>query len=180
MKVRNVHERRFRATDPVGGLIDSLASPADALWPIESWPRIVFDRPLQIGAVGGHGPIRYVVEAYQPGKSVRFRFTGPKGFNGSHGYEVAAIGPETIVLRHVLEMTTSGLAILSWPLMYRPLHDALIEDSLATAQASLGYPPTVQPWSAWVKFLRWLVSRGRARLQVTPNNPMQRTAEGRR
>jgi hypothetical protein len=37
MKVRNVHERSFHATDRVGRLIDSLASPADALWPIQSW-----------------------------------------------------------------------------------------------------------------------------------------------
>lgn len=180
MKVRNVHERSFRAIDRVGSLIDFLASPADALWPIESWPRMLLDRPLEVGAAGGHGPIRYTVEVYQPGKSVRFRFTGPKGFNGSHGYEVVATGPETVVLRHILEMTTSGLAMLSWPFMYRPLHDALIEDSLATAQASLGYPPTVRPWSSWVKFLRWLVSRGKARPQVTPGKPMQWTAEGRR
>lgn len=168
MKVRNVHERSFHATDRVGRLIDSLASPADALWPIQSWPRMVFDRPLEVGAAGGHGPIRYIVEDYQPGRSIRFRFTGPKGFNGSHGYEVVAGGPGTVVLRHVLEMTTSGLAVLSWPFMYRPLHDALIEDSLATAQASLGDPPTVKPWSIWVRILRWLVSRGKARPQVTP------------
>jgi hypothetical protein len=140
---------------------------------------MVLDRPLQVGAVGGHGPIRYTVEAYQPGESIRFRFTGPKGFDGWHGYEVVTAGPEAVKLRHTLEMTTSGLATLSWPFMYRPLHDALIEDSLATARASLGYLPTVQPWSSWVTFLRWLLSRGRARPQVTPNKPMQRTAFGR-
>ncbi len=31
-------------------------------------------------------------------------------------------------------MSTHGLAVLSWPLVYRPMHDALIEDSLATAE----------------------------------------------
>ena len=180
MKVYNVHERRFRASDPVGSLIDSLASSSDALWPIQSWPPMVFDRPLHVGAVGGHGPIRYTVEAYEPEKSIRFRFTGPKGFNGWHGYELAAAGPDTVKLRHILDMKTSGLASVSWPFMYRPLHDALIEDSLATAQASLGYPPSVQPWSSWVKLLRWLVSRGKASPQVTPNKAMQRTAFGRR
>lgn len=175
MNVRNVHERWFRASYPVGDLIDSLASPADALWPVESWPGMVFDRPLQIGAVGGHGPIRYVVDAYQAGESIRFRFTAPRGSSGSHGYEIEEIGTDALVLRHVLEMRTSGLAILSWPIMYRSLHDALIEDSLATAQASLGDPPTVQPWSSWVKVLRWFVSRGRARMQVTPGRPMHST-----
>jgi len=180
MKVRNVHERRFPATEPVGALIDSLASDKDALWPIESWPRMAFDRSLQAGAAGGHGPIRYVVEEYTPQESIKFLLTRPKGFDGTHGYEVVAIGPETVVLRHTLEMTTSGLANLSWPLVFRPLHDALIEDSLATAEASLRHPATVQRWSPWVKLLRWVMSRGRARPQVTPNKPMQRTAFGRR
>jgi hypothetical protein len=178
MKVHNVHERTFPATELVGALIDSLASEEDALWPIESWPRMVFDRPLVAGAAGGHGPIRYFVEAYSPGESITFRFTGPTGFNGWHGYEIVPMGPEGVALRHTLEMTTSGLATLSWPLVFRPLHDALIEDSLARAQASLGHPPSVRPWSPWVKFLRGAVSRGRARQQVTPNKPMQRTAFG--
>jgi hypothetical protein len=180
MHVRNVHERRFPTTGLVGSLIDSLASEQDALWPTDSWPRMKFDRPLQVGAVGGHGPIRYVVEAYHPQESIRFRFTGPRGFDGTHGYEVDASDAETVVLRHTLEMTTRGPAVLSWPLMFRPLHDALIEDSLATAEASLGYPPTLQPWSRWVRFVRWVMSRGRARLQVTPSRRMQRTTFSRR
>ncbi len=167
MTVRNVHERKFSASDPVGALIDSLASPADALWPVDAWPPMRFDRPLQTGAVGGHGPIRYIVEAYQPGSSITFRFSAPQGFNGWHGYELLASGADTIVLRHVLEMTTSGLATLSWPVIYRPLHDALIEDSLAKAQASMGHKPRVQPWSARVRFLRWVVSRGTARSQIS-------------
>jgi hypothetical protein len=180
MKVRNIHEPNFHVTEPLGSLIESLASDQDALWPIESWPRMVFDRPLGVGATGGHGPIRYFVDAYRHGESIRFRFTGPTGFNGWHGYEIVQTGTEKVILRHTLEMTTSGLAILSWPIVFRPLHDALIEDSLAKAEASLGHHPTVRPWSFWVKFLRWVVSRGKARQQVTPNKPMQRTASRRR
>ena len=160
MKVLNVHERELRATrDEVGALIDSLASPADALWPNVAWPRMKFDRPLGVGATGGHGPIRYVVETYAPGWSVTFRFTGPPGFDEFHGYEVVAVSASTVLLRHTLQMTTHRLAVLSWPLVFPPLHDALIEDSLATAEASLGQPPKVQSWSRWVRFLRWAVSR---------------------
>lgn len=176
MKVRNIHERRLSAAEPVRTLIDSLASSEDALWPIESWPRMAFDRPLQVGAVGGHGPIRYIVEEYSPQQSIRFRFTGPKGFDGTHGFEILELESETVILRHTLEMITSGLALLSWPIVFRPLHDALIEDSLAKAQASLDHPVTVRRWSPWVKFLRWVMSRGRASPQVTPNKPMRRTA----
>ena len=134
----NVHERELPATpERVGALIDSLSSSEDALWPKQSWPRMEFDRPLSVGAAGGHGPVRYFVEAYVPGNSIKFRFTGPKGFNGCHGYEILNLSAEACILRHTLEMTTHGAAIFSWPIVFRPMHDALIEDSLALGQASL-------------------------------------------
>src|SRR5688572_30624625 len=126
MKVLNIHERTFDfPADKVGALIDTLASPKDRLWPNGLWPRMEFDRPLGVGAVGGHGPIRYSVEEYRPGRSVKFRFSGPRGFDGYHGFFVVPDGARTI-LRHTLEMTTHGPALVSWPLVFRPLHDALI------------------------------------------------------
>lgn len=153
----------------VGALIDSLASHKDALWPVHLWPRMKFDRPLDVGATGGHGPIRYFVEAYMPGRCIKFRFTGPKGFNGFHSFELVDSPESAVVLRHTLEMTTHGLAVLSWPVLFGPLHDALIEDSLATAQASLGQPPELQRWALWVRFLRWTLTGGKARRQAVPN-----------
>jgi hypothetical protein len=116
MNVLNIHEREFSVSPGrVGALIDSLSSREDTLWPKQAWPLMEFDRILSVGAVGGHGPIRYFVEAYVPGKSIRFRFTGPRGFNGYHGYEVLELTPQSCVLRHTLGMTTRGLAIISWP-----------------------------------------------------------------
>jgi hypothetical protein len=177
MEVLNVHERELEV-DPVqiGALIDSLASKEDRLWPKHVWPSMEFDRPLSVGAKGGHGPIRYFVEEYTPGKSIKFHFTGPKGFDGFHGYEIVGNPKQPVVLRHTLKMYTYGPAILSWPLVYRPMHDALMEDSLATAQVSLGLTPTIHTWSSWVKILRWVVSGGKARAQVTPNNSLQPTS----
>ena len=134
-----------------------------------------FDRILSVGAVGGHGPIRYFVEAYTPGQSIKFRFTGPRGFNGYHGYEVLNSTAQSCILRHTLEMATQGPAIISWPLVFRPLHDALLEDSLALAQASLGVSPNVRKWSLWVKVLRWFVSKGRSHPQITPATAPQGT-----
>lgn len=166
MQVLNIHDRELRASArEVGALIDSLASPADRLWPRAVWPRMRFDRPLGVGAVGGHGPIRYAVEDFVPGISVRFRFLGPKGFDGWHGLELNAKDLETTVLRHVLSMTTHGPARLSWPLVFRPLHDALIEDAFTQAELALGLEPVPRPWSPRVRCLRWLVSRGKARPQ---------------
>jgi hypothetical protein len=170
MEVRNIHERELE-TDPVqvGALIDSLASRGDRLWPKHVWPRMEFDRSLGAGAKGGHGPLRYFVEEYTPGRSIKFRFTGPKGFDGFHGYEIVSGPKQPVVLRHTLRMNTYGLGRLSWPLVFRPMHDALIEDSLTTAQVSLGLPPKIHAWSLWVKILRWVLSGGKARSQVTPN-----------
>lgn len=162
MKVLNIHERVLEV-DPiqVGALIDSLASKEDRLWPNRLWPRMIFDRPLGVGATGGHGPIRYFVEEYMQGKSIKFHFTGPKGFDGYHGYEILNGSGRLIILRHTLKMNTHGWAVLTWPLAFRPMHDALLEDSLAIAEVSLGLSPKIQRWSLWVKFLRWVLSGGR-------------------
>lgn len=74
MKIVNVHRRLlFAKPSAVGALLDSMASPSDVLWPGYAWPRLKLNRLLSVGSSGGHGPIRYVVEAYQPGHSVRLR-----------------------------------------------------------------------------------------------------------
>lgn len=164
--ILNVHERELPApAAAVGALVDGLAQAPDPLWPGERWPPMRLDRPLSVGARGGHGPIRYVVEAHVPGRSVRFRFQAPAGFHGYHEYVVADAGDGAAILRHTLRMRTSGRARLSWPLLYRPLHDALIEDSLDKAARSLG-STVASParWSRRVRLLRWTAARaGRAR-----------------
>ena len=175
MKVLNIHERELpESAARVGALIDSLSSREDALWPKHCWPRMELDRPLSVGAAGGHGPIRYCVEAYAPGRAVQFRFTEPIGFDGHHRYEVISSDEKTWALRHTLEMHTRGLAVAAWLWVFRPMHDALIEDSLAAAEVSLGHAPKLQPWSAWVRTLRWVVPRGRARAQVPPDSTAHR------
>jgi hypothetical protein len=159
MKVVNVHQRLLYASpEKAGALLDALTSPANTLWRGGAWPRMAFDRPLGVGAAGGHGPIRYTVEAYEPGESLRFRFTGPAGFNGWHGLAVLDATAAHCVLEHRIEMTLHGAARLTWPLLYRPMHDALIEDALAAAQATLGNRPRVVPWSPWVRVLRALMA----------------------
>lgn len=166
MTVVNVHTRKLAAPPArAGALIDTLASSGDRLWPRGAWPAMRFDRPLGVGAAGGHGPIRYTVVAYQPGQSVTFRFTAPRGFDGTHAFQVVPDG-DGCTLRHVLAMDTHGRARVTWPLVFRWLHDALIEDALATAQIALGEPPMVVPWSRAVRALRWLLSPGRTRPQM--------------
>lgn len=156
MFVINLHDRSL-ATSPekVGALIDTLGTQDDRLWPRERWPSIRFDRPLQVGAKGGHGPIRYEVEAYSPGRLVRFRFSSPRGFDGTHMYEVVTRG-KSVTLRHLLKMNVRRAALLTWPLFYGPLHDALIEDSLDNAERAVASTDPATRWSRYVRVLRWL------------------------
>jgi len=171
MAVLNIHERRLAAPgDAVGALIDQLASTDDRLWPRDRWPAMRFDRPLAVGAAGGHGPVRYTVVGYAPGMWVRFAFTGPRGFVGFHEYTVYQSGPTDTLLRHTLAMRLTGAARLTWPALYRALHDALIEDSLDRAEwAVAGGDGRGARWSAYVRALRRLA--GRRRPATAPSRP---------
>ncbi|MEJ2621634.1 MAG: SRPBCC family protein [Candidatus Thiodiazotropha sp.] len=155
MQVVNIHESELTASAPtVGVVIDNLATQKDVFWPRDQWPAMYFDRPLAVGAIGGHGPIRYIVDAYQPGRMARFRFTDMPGFNGHHWLEVLPGPTQGSILRHTIQMEVTGWARLYWLLIVRYLHDALLEDALYQAQIAMGIPATQRPWSLWVKFLR--------------------------
>ncbi|EME99148.1 hypothetical protein H340_17849 [Streptomyces mobaraensis NBRC 13819 = DSM 40847] len=165
MAVLNVHERRIPApAERVGALLDGLAGDDDPLWPLATWPRMGFDRGLRVGSRGGHGPIGYSVTDYVPGRWVRFRFSAPSGFDGYHEFTV---GPEEeggTVLRHVIAMRLHGSARLSWPLAFRWLHDALLEECLD--RAVLAFEPARRgrrTWSPYVRLLRCLTSQTAAR-----------------
>ena len=167
MRVTNVHERLLPAPPAqVGQLLDSLAGPDDRLWPSADWPPMRFDRPLQVGAAGGHGPIRYEVEAYDPGHRVQFRFTGPAGFDGFHAFEVMPRPDGHTLLRHEIRMVARGPALVTWPLVFRPLHDAVIEDAFAEAARHLAIPSPRPRWSLWVRALRGMFRRRRARRAI--------------
>ncbi|WP_372499217.1 SRPBCC family protein [Streptomyces sudanensis] len=143
MAVCNVHERLLAADESeVGALIDTLASgERDLLWPGRDWSPMRFDRPLGPGAAGGHGLVGYTVSGYLPGRWVRFEFTRPRGFHGFHELAVLPAGPGRTRIHHALAMSTSGLARLTWPLAFRPLHDALLEEASTGPNA-----PAPEPW----------------------------------
>lgn len=154
--IHNLHERRIDApVDEVGMLIDSLASDEDQLWPWNEWPAMRLDGPLSVGAAGGHGPVRYVVTHYDPGRKIEFQFSGPKGFNGNHSFTAIRKTGDATLLRHELAMSPRGTAFFTWPLFYRPLHDALIEESLDRAERQCGVS-LARPArrSLWIKVLR--------------------------
>lgn len=160
MQVLNVHERSWASTvDELGRILDSLGTDHDVLWPRRAWPPVRFDRPPRLGDDTGHGPIRYRIEAYEPARRIRFRFTAPRGFDGTHQFEVLAAG-----LRHRIDMQVRGLAIVPWLLVIRPLHDALIEDALDNAVRASGGVPAARSWSVWVRLLRTILRPSRDRI----------------
>jgi len=157
MKVKNIHERTIcRSLQQVGELLNSLSAEKDRLWPSELWPAMRLDRPLGEGAKGGHGPIRYRVTQFEPGRRVRFTFTGPSGFDGFHEFKTISRSQEETIICHEIHMKVKGQALFTWPIIFRPLHDALMEDAFNKAERELGLSAADSDWSAWVRILRSL------------------------
>lgn len=170
MKIYNKHERKILAPpDEVGGILDSLSGPSDRLWPADDWPPMKFDAMLQEGARGGHGPVRYCVTEYVPGRRVVFQFeaaglTG--GLDGRHFFEVVARRDYT-VLRHVVDTDCDFRMWAKWCVLIEPMHDALIEDAFDRVENKLhGAVPKRTHWSLWVRFLRKM--RGRKARRKKP------------
>jgi len=159
MRFSNVHERFIPGNaEEASALVDSLASEDDALWP-RTWPRIHLDGGLRVGAAGGHGPIRYSVETYAPGRSVTFRFDPVTGFGGRHWLELAP-REDGVWLRHVVSGESGLLGGLYWTFIARHLHDALMEDAFDNAERALtGDVNEPARWSLRVRALRAVLRR---------------------
>ncbi len=179
MKIFNRHEIEIAAGEAeIGKLIDTLASANDLLWPHFRWPRMHFNKPLSVGARGGHGPIGYWVEEYDPGKRILFRFENTHWLSrGIEGYHTLFLerGESGVKLVHEIVGTLRGRAFILWPLAVRPLHDALIEDGLARAalhfDSTYPFPPKL---SLWVRLLRLLAGSRDAGVGVSLGAPLTR------
>jgi hypothetical protein len=90
------HPRVARPVEQLGKILDTLAGPDDKIWPIERWSNapIGFDRPLAVGAGGGHGGIPYTIVAYEPGRRIAFEFEPGSGLRGHHRFEVEPAGSD--------------------------------------------------------------------------------------
>lgn len=157
MKVLNVHTRLLnQSKEKVVTLAKTLATENDAVWPKEKWPTMKFKGGIQIGAKGGHGPIRYAVEKYDPDEIIQFRFSKPQGFHGIHKFEIREVSKNKTAIKHTIEMNTVGKGTLLWILGIRSLHDALIEDAFDKMENYFTKEQISTPWSFWVRFLRSL------------------------
>ncbi|MFH9419734.1 DUF2867 domain-containing protein [Streptomyces sp. NPDC017529] len=153
--VHDVHARTVRASAAaVGALLDRLAGDDDPLFPVPGWPAMRFDRPLGVGATGGHGFVRYRVTAYEPGRRVRFDF--PEG--GYHAFEVTPLDADHCRVTHVLEGRFRGARRAAWPIAVRWLHDTVVEEALDNVElAATGTLRAPARRSRWVRLLNRLL-----------------------
>lgn len=189
MKVRSLHSREVSApADRVGALLDRLGSADDALWPRERWPTtpFVLEGPLAVGTPAHHGVIRetqihQVVEEYEPGRRVVFRFAPGLGLIGTHRFEVEPLGPSRARLTHTLNCRVEPRMLPLYPILIRQ-HDALSEDILDRAElATTGPPARLARWPASVRLVNALELRlARRRGLLPPTDPTRFARRGRR
>jgi hypothetical protein len=150
--VTNEHARRLPApAEVVGRLLDRLGRPGDPLWPSPPWVPMRLDRPLFVGADGGHGPVRYYVSRYEPGRLVEFTFHERTGLLGTHTLEIEPAGSDACVLRHRLIARPVGIQQIMWPAVIRSCHDTVLEHLLDNAELAVTgrvARPVVYPWRA--------------------------------
>ena len=155
--IRNVHERVVGMSPArAWELVERVAEPDGVLWPADHWPPMRMDRPLSVGATGGHGPIRYSCVALEPGERVTFAFDPSMGVAGTHTLLVRpGPRPDTCVMRHELVGKPGLRMAVQWALVIRWLHDAVIEELLDRAEIAAGQPPAHPTrWSPWVRLIR--------------------------
>lgn len=178
--VHNVHERLVQApVEEVGPLLDRLGGPDDVLWPSPAWSPMVLDRPMAVGAAGGHDSFRYRVTRYEPGRLVEFTADPGQGLSGRHTFTAEPAGPASTRVRHVLDARSTGAMRLGWPLVVRWLHDAHLEDLFDNAERAVGgEPERPASWSPWVRVLMRLAAE-RAQPTAVPDTPLRAASRAR-
>jgi hypothetical protein len=162
LKVLNIHKRIInQPKNKVVDLINTLSTDNDKIWPKEKWPAMKFAGGIKIGAKGGHGPIKYVVEKYNSEQIIQFRFEKPEGFNGIHKFEIEPINKNETLIKHTIEMQTAGIGTLMWVLGIRSLHNALIEDCFDKIENNFLVDKKTSEWSFWVKYLRKRIGKSK-------------------
>jgi hypothetical protein len=174
--VRSVHERVIEApVETVAALFDRVSSDDDPVFPSPAWAPMRFDRPLGVGAVGGHGDIRYSVIGYEPGRRARFAFAPPA--DGYHELAVDPLGNDRCRVRHVLEQRAGLASWLTWSLVVRWAHDVVIEEVLDNFErAATGSLRRPAHWPPWVRLLHRLRAARPVAVDIPPAAQLARTA----
>jgi len=155
MNVKNIHKRTInQPKEKVAELFKTLATSEDLIWPYENWPAIRFRDGLQVGSKGGHGRIRYIIIEFMEGEHIKFQFTEPEGFIGTHQLKIEEIEKNETEISHIIEMNTSFKATFLWLFIVRWLHNALIEEAFDKVENYFGDDKKKSTYNIWVKLLR--------------------------
>ena len=143
--MKTVHERELATSaSAVGELVDD----PSRMWPAR-WPPITD---------AGIGFLRHEPLGHSAGEWRSYKITGPRGLHACHGWEVEGrAGGAT--LRHTVEGRVTGTMRVAWPLVVRPIHDALHEDILDQAERAVGGALPERRWTPWVRALRWAIGK---------------------
>jgi hypothetical protein len=154
--MRNIQSRVVDApAGIIGALLDRVASDDDPIWPAPTWPPIRLDNGLRPGSRGGHGPVRYSVEAYEPGRMIRFRFDPAMRMRGHHEFRIEPLDAGRTRVAHILTGTPNVTAWIRWIVVVRWLHEALLRDLLDNVErAATGAALPPRKHNPWVRFLR--------------------------
>ena len=168
--ISNVHVREIAAPAAVvGEVLDTLGSADDRLWARDIWiaEPVVFDRPLGVGAHGGHGSIRYSVIAYEPGQRIVFRFAPDGGLAGVHGFELAPVGTDRTRITHFLDAEAAAWMRPLVPILIG-WHDAMVETAFDRAEreatGSLARPTRIPRWLRIVNGIEIAIGRAFGKL----------------
>jgi len=155
MRVINSHKRIINQPNKkVSELFKTLATNKDLILPTKHWPAMRFKEGLKLGSRGGHGRIRYKIIAFEPSEQIKFEFTKPEGFIGTHELRIKAISEYTSEISHIIKMNTTFKASFLWVFVIRWLHDALIEDAFDNVENYFSEVKKETKYNRWVIFLR--------------------------
>ena len=101
---------------------------------------MVLDRGLEIGSRGSNGAIRYHVVSHTPGRAVTFRFDPGMPMQGTHGLTSDPEPGSDGLVRWTHVADLESLTRFARYVIV-PLHDAVMEDLLDSAEAHLSGRP---------------------------------------
>jgi len=155
MRVINIHKRTINQPKAkVSLLFKTLATNDDEIWPSEKWPAMRFNEGLKVGAKGGHGIVRYTIVSFKEGEHIKFKFTKPEGFIGTHKLMIKEFSDIETEMIHEIKMNTSFKRTILWTTVIRWLHDALIEDAFDKVENHFSSKVKETKYNFWVKYLR--------------------------
>ncbi|MGW5816149.1 DUF2867 domain-containing protein [Streptomyces noursei] len=160
--IRDAHARTVHApAATAGALLDHVGGAPDPPFPAPAWPPLRLDRPLGVGADGGHGTVRYRVVAHEPGRRIRFAFApGRSGASPGHReLTVRPLGPDRCRVEHVLESRLPLARRIAWHLAIGCVHATVSEELLdnleRAATERLRTPVHRPPRARLLNRLRW-------------------------